>query len=123
MESLVLALLTAQLLLAQTQLAHAQEINPIDTYREFAISEAHRRGIDEEAFIKTLECESGFDPTAIGDHGKSFGIAQIFLPAHSEITRRQAQDGYFSISWAALQFSLNKQSMWSCWRQLYTHKK
>jgi hypothetical protein len=45
------------------------------------IQYAHTRAIDENIspvkFVKLLNCESGWDKTAIGDKGKANGIAQF----------------------------------------------
>lgn len=73
--------------------------------------------IDEADFAATLECESGLDPEAVGDHGTSLGIAQIHLPAHPDITKEEALDPDFALDWAAKQFSLGHQTMWTCWRE------
>lgn len=76
-------------------------------------------GIQSEPLLRTLKCESSLNAKAIGDHGTSFGVAQIHLPAHPDITKAQALDPLFAIDWAAYQFSLGKQNMWSCYKKLY----
>lgn len=63
---------------------------------------------------RVLWCESRYNTEAVGDQGLSLGVAQIHLPAHPAITRQQALDPRFAIDWAARQFSLNKENMWSC---------
>lgn len=80
---------------------------------------AVRYGIPSEPIIDTLKCESGFNPVAIGDKGTSFGVAQIHLPAHPDITRDEALNPFFAIDWTAQQFKAGKQGMWSCYRFLY----
>lgn len=70
--------------------------------------------------VATLKCESGFNPKAVGDKGKSFGIAQIHLPAHPTITKQQALDPMWAIDWTAQQFAKGEKGkrMWTCWRNL-----
>ncbi len=66
---------------------------------------------DLEAIVK---CESNFKPKAIGDHGKSYGIFQINLPTHPEITKAQAKDPYWSINWAIDQQAKGNLGIWTC---------
>lgn len=80
---------------------------------------AVRYGIPAQPLIDTLQCESNFIRTASGDFGTSFGVAQIHLPAHTDISKAQALDPIWSIDWAAQQFKAGKQSMWTCYRKLY----
>jgi hypothetical protein len=67
----------------------------------------------------TLNCESGLDPSIVGDHGTSYGIAQIHLPAHPDITKSEALDPQFSVNFAAHEFSKGRQAEWSCYKLLY----
>ena len=69
--------------------------------------------------FNTLKCESGMDSAAIGDGGHSYGIAQIYLPAHPSITKAQALDKAWAIDWTAHQFSLGSAHIWTCYRLLY----
>lgn len=70
--------------------------------------------------ITTLKCESNFNSEAVGDHGKSFGIAQIYLPAHPDISKEQALDPEFAIEFMAQQFSKGNARIWTCYRIHYT---
>lgn len=85
-------------------------------------------GLNQEHFVATIQCESGFDaqtqsfvldPDGPNGHEDSWGIVQIHLPAHPDITREQAQDAAFSLQWMAQQWRDDKAYMWSCWRMLY----
>lgn len=99
----------------------AAQLQPIIYSREIAplVIEAYaiHYGIPSKPLIDTLRCESQFNPSAIGDNGNSFGIAQIHLPAHPDVTKQQALDPLWAINWAAYHFSLHQESMWSCWNQ------
>lgn len=86
-----------------------------DAKREIALAEA-KMGLKPNILLRTLECESNLNPKAVGDGGTSFGIAQIHLPAHPSISKEEALDPYFSITWAAEQFAAGNARMWTCWR-------
>jgi hypothetical protein len=66
-----------------------------------------------------IHCESSGNPKAIGDGGKSYGIVQIYLPAHPDITKEQALDPEWAIDWMARQFSYGNARLWTCWRLLH----
>lgn len=83
----------------------------IDYYSE-------KYAINSEYIYATMDCESGFNPKAVGDNGKSFGLAQIHLPSHRDITKKQALDQNFAIEWMVKQFSSGKANMWTCYRNL-----
>lgn len=74
-------------------------------------------GVSGHDMAQTIQCESQGNPEAIGDHGTSLGIAQIHLPAHPEISKKEALDKEWSIKWMAQLFAAGRQSMWSCWNQ------
>lgn len=79
---------------------------------------AVKYGVNEGIMRKTLICESHLNPRAVGDGGNSFGLAQIHLPSHPEITKEEALDPVFATDYIAHEFSLGRAWMWSCWRQL-----
>jgi hypothetical protein len=78
---------------------------------------AYEEGVSFRDLYDTLLCESGLRANAIGDGGTSLGIAQIHLSSHPDISKAEALDPYFSIHWAARQFALGRQSMWTCARE------
>lgn len=43
--------------------------------------------------------ESGWNLTSVGDNGTSFGPFQIHLPAHPGVTKQQAEDPAFAVSY------------------------
>lgn len=111
--------------------ALAAEIVPIvytlDNAEDIVRATAVHYGIPADPLIKTLRCESGFVskqstiPSRTGPNGRedSWGVAQIHLPAHADITRAQALDPLFAIDWAAREFSVGHQRQWTCFKQLY----
>lgn len=76
-------------------------------------------GIPAQPLLDTLECESGYDPAAMGDHGTSLGVAQIHLPAHPDITKEEALNPFFAIDYAAQQFAAGHQMLWSCFKKTH----
>lgn len=92
---------------------------------------AKKYGINENELLKTVICESPKTKEGLldsfgqsgyytknGTREQSWGVPQIHLPSHPEITLQQAQNASWSIDWSAMQFSLGKASMWTCWRNL-----
>lgn len=73
---------------------------------------------DVDRAIKIANCESGINPKAIGDHGWSYGIWQIYLKAHPNITKAQAQDPEWSTRWALTHMKQGHWNMWSCNRKI-----
>lgn len=69
-------------------------------------------------FLATIGCESHWDSQAIGDHGQSYGIVQIYLPAHKDITGAEALDPIFALNWAAEEWSEGRAYEWTCEREL-----
>ncbi len=59
----------------------------------------------------TIQCESKNIPDAIGDHGHSFGLVQIYLPSHPFITKKQALDPDWSLQYMASHWHADH---WSC---------
>lgn len=111
------------------QTAWAQQ-NPVvynaSTSEEIVRAYAARYAIDADDFVDTLQCESGLRADAKGDHRKgvptSYGVAQIHLPAHPDISKDQALDPFWALDWSARQFKANKQRMWSCWKLRHSGK-
>ena len=86
----------------------------IDTARAKGLSEALTAQIEN-----TINCESGWDPDAVGDYGTSFGLVQIHLPAHPYVTQEQATDPVFAINFITDEFARGNQRIWTCYRRLY----
>lgn len=111
----LLLTLTLQLLLGQQVLADTAKPD----YHEFATMVADIDGIPPAEFAAVVECESQFQNDAVGDSGTSIGIAQIHLPAHPDITKEQARDPYFSLSWMGSEWLDGRAWEWSCWKKLH----
>lgn len=76
-------------------------------------------GVSYEKLYGTLKCESKFNPRAVSPT-QDYGIAQIHLASWPSITKEEAFDPEFGISFSAKQFSLGNASAWTCYRLLYT---
>lgn len=83
-----------------------------------AMANATAYHLNAAHFVATIECESHFNVDAVGDHGQSYGIVQIYLLAHKDITGVEALDPFFALDWMAKQWSLHKEYMWTCYRDL-----
>ncbi len=68
-------------------------------------------GAPADEMKAVINCESGFDPNAVGDHHHSFGVAQIYLPVHPFITKAQALDPDWSVQYMASHWHTDH---WSC---------
>ncbi len=80
---------------------------------------ANQYKVSAPQMLATMRCESSLNVKAVGDSGTSFGIAQIHLPAHRDITREQAQDAVFATEFMAREFARSNQKIWSCYQMLY----
>ena len=50
---------------------------------------------------------------------KSFGIAQIHLPDHPEISKEQAMEEVFSLDFIVNEFKAGRACKWSCYKKLF----
>lgn len=86
----------------------------------YATKEAVEANIVPSVAIAVIDCETGgtWNPEIVGDHGTSFGLAQIHLPAHPDISRETAENPYFAIDFLVRNLKEGKGNMWSCYRNL-----
>lgn len=76
---------------------------------------AEKHNVSASLMKKVIYCESSYNPKAVGDGGTSFGLSQIHLPAHQEVTKEQAFNEDFAIEFMAKAFSQGQFRMWSCY--------
>lgn len=92
-------------------------------------TDAKKYGVNYHDLYATLSCESdGFKdvaiqsqvPNAKGPNGKenSWGISQINLDAHPDISLASATDPVFAVNYAAEAFSEGNENSWTCYRML-----
>lgn len=79
------------------------------------------------SFYTTLKCESaGWQneqsqvPHAAGPNGleDSWGVAQIHLPDHPDVTKTEALDPIFAVPWAAKEFATGHANLFTCYNLL-----
>lgn len=89
-----------------------------DDLKVMASTTAQHYGLNVDHFVKTVRCESGFNPNATSTTN-DFGIVQINAPSHPEITMQQMLDPTWSLDWMGQQWSAGNARAWTCWRNLY----
>lgn len=65
--------------------------------------------------IRLAHCESTLNPDAVGDEGNSYGLFQIFLKWHPDVTQEQAQNIEFATKWTANKIRQGQGDLWTCW--------
>lgn len=103
----------------------------VEYYKELLREIAEAKGLPENKIIqiekviggqKGTACpngESTWKAYAVGDVGTSYGLVQIHLPAHRDITKEQALDPEFALNYIVDQFLAGRQGQWTCWRVIY----
>lgn len=75
----------------------------LETVQEMATRIAADHHIPEATLTNLVSSESGWNPEAVGDNGCSFGLTQINICAHKNVTKKQALDPNWNLEWAAQQ--------------------
>ncbi len=111
----LILLLTPNLLKASTN-PNAESYNK---YAHLIAEEANANGVDPQTALFIADKESTMNPEAKGDFSTttmkytSFGIFQIHLSAHPEITEKEALNAWWSIKWAIKELANGKCFEWS----------
>lgn len=85
---------------------------------------AKEYGVSDRIMKAVIKCESNGSTTIQSYHKKngkreeSYGLVQIHLPSHPNITHEQAIDPAFAIDFMANQFAQGNANLWSCYRML-----
>lgn len=74
--------------------------------------------------VATVKCESNYQNIQsrimrAGAREDSWGIAQIHLPDHPQVTKAQALDIEFAATFMAKEFAAGHERNWTCWRNIY----
>lgn len=93
-------------------------VEPVLSVNQLITASAHKYSVNRQIIADVVACESNGNPNAIGDSGRSFGLVQIFLPAHPNISKKQALDPVFAIDYLAKEISHGRGSAWTCFRLL-----
>lgn len=74
------------------------------------------KGVSGDLVVRIVECESRFNPFAVGDNGNSHGLVQIYMPVWGkEISIKEAQDPNFAIGFLVGKLSQGQGYLWSCY--------
>lgn len=84
---------------------------------------AQKYGVSKSLMIRIINCEDGsWNPKARsgiiknGVEEPSFGLVQIHLPSHPDVSLAQATDPHFALNFLAFHLSKGHARMWSCYR-------
>lgn len=103
--------------------AYGWDVNNKESWRDYAVYLAAKERLNVGEFLATLKCEGDFHngqsyvKSATGPNGRedSWGVVQIHLPSHPEITKEQALNPFWSLNWMADQWLKGNKWKWSCW--------
>lgn len=76
---------------------------------------AEEYGVSPKVMHKIIKCESGYNPKALGDGGKSRGLVQIHSDYH-DVSDEEAYDPKFAIEFLAKALREGKGNLWSCYK-------
>jgi len=79
---------------------------------------SNKYGVDPKVVDAVVFCESSYNETALGDGGKSRGLAQIHKDYHPEITDEEAYDPEYAIDFLARNIKEGRGYLWTCARDL-----
>jgi len=77
--------------------------------------QAKKYNVDPKVMHKVIKCESGYNPKALGDGGKSRGLVQIHSGYHN-VSDEDAYNPQYAIEFLAKALSEGKGNLWSCYR-------
>lgn len=86
---------------------------PIPTIQEQVQEIAKEYEVPFEIMDKIIKSESSWRPSIIGDNGNSYGLVQIYLKHHPEITESQALDPLWSARWLASEIKAGREWQWT----------
>lgn len=82
---------------------------------------AEKWNVSKEVMHWVVDCESDYDPNAVGDGGDSFGLSQIHLPSwDGKITEGEARDPDFALNFLGQKLSEGQGRLWTCYKKKYT---
>lgn len=94
--------------------------------QQMILTVAQNDGLNATHFLAVAQCESALDPTIQstfkkldGTQERSYGLWQINLDAHPDITLAEADDPTWSTQWAAKQWKNDLYTEWACWQRLF----
>ena len=79
---------------------------------------AKEYGVSAEVMHTVINCESQYNPKALGDSGHSRGLVQIHDEYH-DVSDEDAYDPAFAINFLAKALSNKQGYLWTCYRMNY----
>ena len=120
--SLMLASTTPSSILT-IPIVHAEELTKEWTVIEMqtlAEDIARKHGLNVYRFKKTIECESQWNRFAVGDQGRSHGLAQFYYPTRDwGIATSSAYDPEIALEIMASAWRRGEHRRWVCWSLLF----
>lgn len=104
---------------------------PPQDVKELSDFYAAKYGVNPYTMRAVIQCENGWQNSQSqmrytkdhpewgvkkGDRELSFGLVQIHLPAHPDITQKQAQNYNFALDFLAKNLAQGHGSMWTCFK-------
>jgi len=77
---------------------------------------AEKYGVDRYTMQQVVYHESQYNVNAIGDNGMSHGLSQIHLPSHKTVTKEEARDPHFALTFLAENLKAGRGRMWTAYR-------
>lgn len=124
-----IATATAPLTVAGTTPMVVSTHKPL-TPREIVSVKSKEYGVSETIMVGIIDCESSWDTTlqskhlysfsdprrsiVKGERERSYGLVQIHLPDHPNVTLEQATDPEFAVDFLAKNIAQGRLGMWSC---------
>ena len=96
-----------------------QEAIPVPEILSLIYEKAALYGASSTVMYEVVKGESGFQTCIPGDNHQSWGLVQIHLPSHPEITKEMACDPDFALDFLAKQLAQGNGRLWTVWRGLY----
>lgn len=91
------------------------------TLHKIVSQAAVKYGVDPLVMDEVIECESQWNPVAVSPTA-DYGLVQIHLAAHPDITKAQADNPVFAANWMAEEFKEGHENAWTCYRTLKSIK-
>lgn len=104
------------------EVLHNEDDQDKYTLKALALEVTKEQGLSTHETVQllnTVQCESEWNPDAVGDGGHAFGLAQINTIYHPDISPEQAHDPHFALTFIAENFAKGNHRWWTCWRNLY----
>ena len=116
--------------------AHAEEVGPKEVQIRVVINWTRERlekevdtkakeyGVSAQLMKDIIACESNWDTDVQSHHTlsygreKSFGLVQIHLPSHPNVSYEEAIDPAFAIDFLASHIADGSAKMWSCYKMV-----